>query len=304
MNRRSIIGLFAILLITSSSSASIWFASAFVETQQSSNPSLNQIEDYHIQESITAPNTINMSQLASYDYYESVRADRNFKWKITELEKTDDFHISEGDKHLKKGDNIILRLGGNPWLQRTEPDAWGQLYVNDVMARYPTVEATGRAIYKYLQPIGLSLIEEYLGETYNYTDMGNEGYFEYLENSPYVDNTGWTFDEELAYYENTMITEINNVTEISLIFDKTIGLLNEMYYSASFTNLINGTTTFSGVNLTMVRLHGWGLPYYITTWVVWIPIILVLIGLIVAIRMQAFQRLKLYLEARKLAKRD
>jgi hypothetical protein len=169
------------------------------------------------------------------------------------------------------------------------------------MARYSTDAAAGRAIYKYMQPIGLDLFEENATYTANYTDMGSEGFFNYLENSPYVDNTQWTFEDSLVTYENTVVTEVNNVTDITLVFDRPTGFLNEMYYSASF---INGSGFFAGVNLTIIRLHGWGLPYYITTWVVWIPIILVLVGVIVAIRMHAFQRLKLYLEARKLAKRD
>ncbi len=297
MSRRSFIGLFTILLIVGSSSARMWAASALVDNI--SEPSLNVEGD--IESAINAPNSINMSQLDLYDYNDNVRSDKRFKWKIIDLERTENFHIKEGDKKLKQGDNIILIMGGDPWLQRTEPHSWGQLYVNDVMARYPSDDAAGRAIYKYMQPIGLNLVEEAGGVIYNYTAMGNEGYFDYLENSQFFDRTHWTFEDNLVIYENTIISEVNNITEITLTFDRASGLLNEMDYSASF---INGTGFIAGANLTLIRLHGWGLPYYITTWVVWIPIILVIVGVIVAFRLHAFQRLKLYLEARKLAKRD
>ncbi len=299
MNRSSFIGLFTILLFISSISSQVWFASSLVETLDDTNPSLDAEGD--IEAIITAPNTVNMSQLNLYDYYENVRADRRFKWHIAELERTDNFHIREGDKKLKKGDNIILIMGGNPWLQRTEPQSWGQLYVNDVMARYPNDASAGMAIYKYLQPIGLNLAENYSGEFYNYTAMGNEGFFYYMEYSEYFNRTFWAFNDQIVTYHNTIISQVNNKTDITLIFDRATGLLNEMYYSAIF---INGSGYPAGANLTMIRLHGWGLPYYITTWVVWIPLILILVGVIVAIRYNAFQRLKLYFEARKLAKRD
>ena len=299
MSRRSFFGLFTILVILSSSSAQIWSAAALIDNLNSTTPSIKAEGD--IEESINAPNTVNMSQLDLYDYYDNVKSDRRFKWKITSLERTDNFHIKEGDKKLKDGDKIILVMGGDPWLQRTEPYSWGQLYVNDVMARYPSDTAHGRAIYKYLQPVGINLLENNSGIYYNYTALGNEGFFAYMEYSIYVDRSYWTFGDTTITYQNTMISEVNNVTEITLIYDRTTGLLNEMYYSASF---INGSDYFAGVNLTMIRLHGWGLPYNITTWVVWVPLLLILVGFIVAIRFHAFQRLKLYLEARKLAKRD
>lgn len=299
MNRSSFIGLFAILLIISSTSSQVWFASALVETLDNINPNLDAEGD--IEAIINAPNTVNMSQLDLYNYYENVRSDRRFKWHIAELERTDNFHIREGDKKLKKGDNIILIMGGNPWLQRTEPHSWAQIYVNDVMARYPSPLSAGMAIYKYLQPTGLILTENNSGTFYNYTAMGNEGFFYYMEYSAYFNRTFWAFTDQTVTYHNTMISQVDNKTDITLIFDRATGLLNKMYYSAMF---INGSGYPAGVNLTMIRLHGWGLPYYITTWVVWIPLILILVGLIIAIRYNAFQRLRLYLEARKLAKRD
>jgi len=304
MSRRSFVGLLTILLIVASSSASIWSASAMVENLNDSNSEINLVDE-EIVETINAPDVINMTQLNLYDYYETISSGHRFHWKITTLERTENFHITEGDKRLKEGDRINLIMGGDPWLQRTEPHSWAQIYVNDVMARFPTEDLSGQAIYKFIQPLALNLFENYtspeLNYTANYTAMGNEGYFNYLENSPFIDNSLWTFEEDLVTYENTIISEINNVTEIKLIYDRPTGFLNEMYYSASF---LNATGSPVGANITLIRLHGWGLPYYITTWVVWIPIILLLVGLIVAIRFQAFQRLKLYLEARKLAKRE
>ena len=328
MNKHSFIGLFTILLILGSSLAQMMSASALTNQINNIYPKLNAEGD--IEESINAPYTVNMTQLALYDYYDTVKSDKRFKWKVTELERTENFAIKEGDKKLKQGDNIILIMGGDPWLQRTEPYSWAQIYVNDVMARYPNDNLHGQAIYKYLQPIRIDLLEnftniayyngssflnyyannfnytqnfwdDYGGKVYNYTSMGNTGFFNYVENSPFINRSYWSFSDNVVTYENRMISEINNVTEITLIYDRATGLLNEMDYSASF---INGSGYIAGVNLTMIRLHGWGLPYYITTWVVWIPIILFVVGLIVAIRFQAFQRLKLYLEARKLARRE
>jgi hypothetical protein len=306
MSRRSFVGLFTIILIIISSSASIWNASAMVESISESSNEINQ--DVDVEQAIFAPGTINMTQLNLYDYYDTISSGHRFHWKITDLERTENFHISEGDKKLKQGDRINLIMGGDPWLQRTEPHSWAQVYVNDVMARFDTDAETGQAIYKFIQPLGIDLVETFTSAefnyTANYTAMGNDGYFNYLENSPFYNQSQygyWTFESNIVTYQNTIISDISNVTDITLIYERSTGFLNEMYYSASFTN---STGSFAGANLTLIRLHGWGLPYYITTWVVWIPIILVLVGLIVAIRFQAFQRLKLYFEARKLARRD
>ncbi|MHA1198440.1 MAG: hypothetical protein ACTSQF_03715, partial [Candidatus Heimdallarchaeaceae archaeon] len=217
MSRRGFIGLFTILLILGTSSTRIWSASALVNNQDF-KPVLNLEGD--VEDSLVAPDSVNMTQLDLYDYYENVKSSKRFKWKITELERTDNFHIREGDKKLKKGDKIIVIMGGDPWLQRTEPHSWAQIYVNDVMARYPSDAANGRALFKYLQPVGLNLIENYTGEVYNYTGMGNEGFFNYKETSPYVNRTFWTFEGNLVTYHNTIISEVNNITEITLVFDR------------------------------------------------------------------------------------
>ena len=71
--------------------------------------------------------TLESLELATYDWYlrlqpkisvsnsriillaisENDSKDKRFKWKITELERTDNFHVLEGDKKLKQGDKII-----------------------------------------------------------------------------------------------------------------------------------------------------------------------------------------------------
>ncbi|MCG3223947.1 MAG: hypothetical protein H7647_05740, partial [Candidatus Heimdallarchaeota archaeon] len=242
-------------------------------------------------ESIVAPETFNTTFLNNVTYGPSVKKDVNLKWKVGSYEKTDNFHVAEGDKNLKNGDQIILQIGSDPYLQLPNVDAWCQIYINDVMARYPNLNTRIYAVFKYILPITLNLSEHGI----NYTT-----YFSYLENSVAVDQSYWTFEEDKVTYNYTSITEINNVTDISMIYNRETGIMDKMFYSASFTN---ATGHFAGVNFTLTRLHGWGLPYNVTTLVVWIPIFVLLVGLIVAIRLHAFQRFKLYLEARKIVKR-
>ncbi len=316
------VGLFTVLIILSSSSINMWTASALYNHIQNNEYELNN----DIEQSINAPGIVNMSQLYQYEYHEDIKGSRRFKWKIETLERTDNFHIAEGDKKIKIGDKIILLIGTDPSLQLDQPHSWCLIYVNDVMARYSNDFEHGRAVFKFLQPIGIdhwdNFTNEYYNspaflnyyeENYNFTDFAvthyNQTFFynetsfsDYLARSPYINTTRWTvLEDDTVVYTNTIISEINNITQIEIIYDKDTGLSNRMYYSASF---INGTGHFAGVNMSLIRLHGWGLPYTITTWVVWIPILLITVGLIVAIRLRAFQRLKLYLEARKIAKKD
>ncbi len=243
-------------------------------------------------ESIDAPKTFNTTFLNDVTYGPSIKKDAKLKWKVGHYEKTDNFHIAEGDKNIKNGDNIILQIGTDPYLQLPNVDAWCQIYVNDVMARYPNLNTRIYAVFKYILPITLDFSEHGI----NYTS-----YFSYLETSDAVDRSYWTFEEKKITYNYTIITEVNNVTDISMVYDRETGIMDQMFYSASFTN---ATDHFAGVNFTLTRLHGWGLPYNISTLVVWIPILLFVVGLIVAVRMHAFQRFKLYLEARKIEKRD
>ncbi len=320
MKLSRLVGLFAVLVILSSSSINMWTASALYDHIQNNEYELKD----DITHSIKAPGVVNMSQLYQYEYHEDIKGDRRFKWKVETLERTDNFHLAEGDKNIKQGDNIILLIGTDPSLQLDQPHLWALIYINDVMARFSNDATHGRAIFKFVQPIGIDYWDnftddyynspaflDYYEANYNYTDFAvthygqtffyNETSFaDYLDRSPYINPAIWSVLDDTVVYTNTIITETNNVTQIEITYDKETGLANTMIYSASF---INGTGHFAGVNMTLIRLHGWGLPYTITTWVVWIPILLVTVGLIVAIRLRAFQRFKLYLEARKIAQR-
>ena len=287
-----ILGLFIIVTFISLSFSS---ASLGEATYQQVGRQITTNDD--IYQSIEAPETFNVSFLSDVVYGSSIKNDARLKWKITKYEKTDNFHIAEGDKNLKKGDRINLLIGADPYLQLPNVDAWCQIYVNDVMARYPSVSDHILAFYKYVLPLELDHYENGV----NYTLLGDEGYFTYLETSEDVNQSLWLVEDDTVTYSYTTISETSNITEITLIYDKSEGLMNEMYYNAYYTN---STGYYAGVNMTIVRLHGWGLRYNISTLVIWIPIILVVIALIVAIRMHLFQRFKLYLEARKLVKRD
>jgi hypothetical protein len=319
MRKSRLVGLIAILVLLSSSSTNMWTASAVYDHVRDSHE-LNNVQD-----SIFAPHLINMSQLSLYEYHNDVSGGKKYRWKVDTIEKTDNFDIAEGDKNLKKGDKVIADIGSDPELQLDQPHVWCLIYVNDVMARFPNDASHGVAVFKFVQPIGIDYWEnftdpnynsteflDYYEANYNYTDFAvthyNKtffynvtGYFNYLETSPFINSTLWSFEDDVVRYTNRIKTEVNNITDVEIVYDRETGFMNELYYTANF---INGTGHFAGVNLTLIRLHGWGLPYTITTWVVWIPILLITVGLIVAIRMRAFQRLRLYLEARKLAQRD
>ena len=257
-----------------------------------------------IELSITAPGIINdtVDFLNRLEYDNSITEDKRINWKITEYEKTDNFHIAEGDKKLKAGDRIIVTIGAEPRLQLPEVHTWCLVYVNDVMARYHSAEDHRFGVFKYIQPIEIN-VSGYsdVHDIYDDEIDGLMGFFDYMEHSTAVDHSMWSFEEDVAIYNYTQITEYNNISEIQLTFDKKSGFLNEMEYSVSY---INGSGYPAGVNLSMIRLHGWGLQYNVTTWLVWTPIIIVSVALIVAIRMRLFQRYKLHREAKKLAKRE
>ncbi len=259
--------------------------------QQTSNAS-NTTEDFY--ERLVAPETFNVTFLNDVTYDPSIKNDAKLKWKVQDFERTDNFNIAEGDKNLKNGDTVILQIESSPYLQLPNVEAWCQIYINDVMARYDPTSLQILAVFKYFLPISLDFYEHGV----NYTEYD---YMYYLENSLAVDRTFWTFEEEKVIYNYTSVTEVNNVTDISMVYDRESGLMEQLFYSASF---INETGHFAGVNFTLTRTHGWGLPYNITTLVIWIPIILFVIGLIVAIRLHLFQRMKLYIEARKILRRE
>ena len=258
---------------------------------------------------LTAPNVMNETGdfLSIVKYDSSLISDKRIKWQIVEYEKTDNFHITEGDKKLKANDKIIITIGANPQLQLPDVHSWCLVYVNDVMARYHSNDDHRAAVFKYIQPIKVNISEFDISEQLLFAylnltdDDGYVGYFDYLENSINVDRSMWSFEEKVATYNYTLITENNNVTEVHLTYEKKSGFLNEMKYSVSY---INGTGAPAGINISLVRLHGWGLRYNISTWLIWTPIILLMVALIVALRMRLFQKWRLHREAKKLAKRD
>lgn len=259
--------------------------------QQTSSTS-STTEDFY--ERMVAPETFNVTFLNDVTYDPSIKKDAKLKWKVQHFERTDNFNIAEGDKNLKNGDTVILQIGSSPYLQLVNVEAWCQIYINDVMARYDPTSLQVLAVFKYFLPISLDFYEHGV----NYTE---HDYMHYLENSLAVDRTFWTFEEDKVIYNYTSVAEVNNVTDISMVYDRESGLMDQLFYSARF---VNETGHFAGVNFTLTRTHGWGLAYNITTLVVWIPIILVVIALIVAIRLHLFQRFRLYIEARKIIRRD
>lgn len=259
--------------------------------QQTSNVSKTTENIY---EALFPPETLNMVFLNNVTYDPSIKKDAKLKWKVQDYEKTDNFNIAEGDKNLKSGDTIILEIGTDPYLQLPNVESWCQIYVNDVMARYDPTSLQIFAVFKYFLPISLDFYENGV----NYTE---ESYFFYLETSTAVNQSYWTFEDKKVTYNHTLRTEVNNVTDITIVFDRESGLMDQLFYSASF---VNGTGYFAGVNFTLTRLHGWGLAYNISTLVIWIPLLLMVVALIVAIRLHLFQRFKLYLEARKIVRRE
>ncbi|MHA2309755.1 MAG: hypothetical protein ACXABJ_10795 [Candidatus Heimdallarchaeaceae archaeon] len=234
---------------------------------------------------IIAPSIMNdtVDFLSRVQYDSSLISDKRLKWQIVDYEKTDNFHLTEGDKKLKANDKIIITIGANPQLQLPDVHSWCLVYVNDVNARYHSNEDHRLAT---LEDVEADFIIDY---------------FDYLERSTIVDHSMWTFEEKVAIYNYTLVTEDNNVTAVQLTFDKKSGFMNEMDYRVSY---INGTGAPAGVNISIVRLHGWGLRYNISTWLIWTPIIMLTVGLIVALRMRLFQRYRLHREAKKLMKRE
>ena len=293
MKNAKIIGVLTIILFTCSVSYNILMGATYYELVNKSDPSLN----VSVNKVLRAPGSFNTELLQNVTYNNAIRKDRRFSWKVTQFEKTENFHIAEGDKRIKSGDRIIILIGTNPELQLTEVNDWCLIYINDVMARYPTVASHVEAAFKYFLPMQLNFTTD--GINYNLTN-----YFEYLETSPDVNQSIWTVEEDLAIYHDVFITQISNRTVVDIKYDKKTGFMNELFFRADFTSYVNGTTTFEGVNMTLVRLHGFGLRYNITTWVVWIPVLLLVAAIIVAIRLRAFQRLRIYREARKLAQRE
>jgi hypothetical protein len=305
MNKGKIIGLFTVVVFISSMLLNAKVGAAVYDGVVPDQITIKEDITHRID--ITNLISDNTTFLGAVRYDPTINTDKRFNWKIQDYEKSDNFHVSEGDKKLKQADRIVLLIGSNPLLQLPDVPSWCLVYVNDVMARYSGDDEHRFAVFKYIHPYkinvtGLEDVDEFSLRSLNLVqEDGYVDYFDYLEHSTNTDFTRWTIEEKLATYNNTWTEGGVNQTDITLVFDKTSGFLNEMTYTASFINM---TGFPAGINMTMIRLHGFGLPYNITTWVIWIPILLVLIGLIVAIRMRLFQRWRLYREARKLMKRE
>ncbi|NPD87659.1 MAG: hypothetical protein HGN29_02980 [Asgard group archaeon] len=305
MKKRIIVGIFFTVTFLSSMFFNTW-TNAAVYDETTGNKITPQRE---IVKAFAAPGIMNDTTgfLSRMEYDNSIITDKRFKWQIAKYEKTSNFHITEGDKKIKANDKIIVIIGANPLLQLPDVHSWCLVYVNDVMARYHSNEEHRLAVFKYIQPARINITGYDLSEEINFElldlvdDDGYINYFDYLEHSLYVDRSMWTFEEKVAIYNYTLITETNNVTEMELTFDKRSGFLNEMDYRVSY---INGTGAPAGVNISLVRLHGFGLRYNISTWLIWTPILILTIALIVALRMRLFQRYKLHREAIKLSKRE
>ncbi len=294
MKKKTIVGIFFAVIFLSLTFFNSWSNAAVYD--EATRDKITPMRD--IVRPFTAPSIMNDTGdfLSRVEYDSSLVSDKRIKWKIVGYEKTSNFHITEGDKKLKANDKIIITIGANPQLQLPDVHSWCLVYVNDVMARYHSNEDHRLAVFKYIQPTRINVT----GFTDIY-EIGFIDFFEYLERSTAVDQSMWTFEDKVAIYNYTLITENNNVTKIQLTFDKKSGFLNEMEYRVSY---INGTGDPAGVNISLVRLHGWGLQYNISTWLIWTPIIMLTVGLIVAIRMRLFQRYRLHREARKLMKRE
>ena len=235
---------------------------------------------------IPNPGNVNISYLENYTYHADVRKDKTFVWKVTSLEKTSNFHVAEGDKKIKKGDKIKVKIAAPPDKDIAGIDDWALIYVNDVAAGYSTTNEHIFAFWKYILPAAVNITED--GYFYQVIDIYDK----------LGDIEGWSLSGNPSY--NVTITDGGNVTYLSMVYDRSTGLLNELHLEAKYS--INGR--FAGANMTLIRLHGWGLPYYTSTMVVWIPLMTFFVLLIIALRLKLFQKLKLYFEARKLAKRE
>ncbi|MFW9852285.1 MAG: hypothetical protein ACFFDS_05055 [Candidatus Thorarchaeota archaeon] len=274
-------------------------AAIFDKSAPSNQINPNQIvQPWDITEKIEVPETMNITNefLNTLGYHGSISEDKKVRWKISAFERTANFHISEGDKKLKAGDTIFIQIDSDPSKSLTRVHEWCSVYVNDVNARYDSTDLHKLAVFKFLQPLTINITEDGTDYTNN-----PDGYWGYLDQSEYINHTIWNVQEDVVLYQNTVYSEVSNKTVISLVFDRKTGLLNDMNYEMYYTN---STGHFAGANITLIRLHGWGLRYTTTTWVVWIPIIFVFVGLIAAIQFRVFQKIKVYRESKKLAQRE
>jgi len=236
---------------------------------------------------IPNPGTVNISYVSNYTYLPLIHKDKTYTWTVAHLEKTSGFHIAEGDKKIKKGDRIHIKIAADVQKDLPHPENWALVYVNDVRAGYSNKEQNVLAIWKYFLPTSLNISD--VNGTYRLYSIIDE-----LRN-----DTHWTIGDNLLTY-NYNVTNNSTMLKLTLTYDRSLLLLNELHLSVK---LIVDEKSYSA-NLTIIRLHGWGLPYYTSTLVVWIPLGAFFVLLIVAIRLKLIQKIKLYFEARKLVKKE
>ncbi|MHA1115683.1 MAG: hypothetical protein ACTSRR_11760 [Candidatus Heimdallarchaeaceae archaeon] len=254
---------------------------------------------------------ISQDYLNAFSYSSQIRVGKLIKFKVTELERTENIHVQEGDKKIKKGDNIIIRIEADPDLNLNHPDQWALIYVNDVKALYTRESYQIARFFHYILPktVNISMVDfaqDLDGSMFGDYPIGTEviSFFDFVK---YFKETGdpdfqtWEFEGNTAIYEYDQVIETGNTSHTKLIYDMDTSFLNEYYYSEIHT--VNGEVVASA-NMTLIRTHGWGLPYNVSTLVVWIPIMVLTVGVIIAIRLKVAQRIKIYFEAKKLAKRE
>ena len=291
------------------------FSSALIQDTSVSNKL--KANEGDITDKLFSPFIIDPDMVRNASYHKSVKKDKNFNWKITEIEQSLDsygnpfFHVQEADKNLKIGDKLIVQVRGEaPDKDRTHPEAWSIIYINDVQARYDGNWEEIDALYRFIAPYSLNITE---GGPSNYSVIE---YFDWVNESIWdldrdagiatINTTKYTIDS-ITYYVDGALNETEqvwvqeyNTSLITLIYDIETSILNEMYYSAYYS--INGEPY--SANFTLIKTHGWGLRYTTSTLVVWIPIIAFFVLLVIALRVRLFQKIKLYFEARKLVQRE
>ncbi|MHA1400676.1 MAG: hypothetical protein ACTSQE_10040 [Candidatus Heimdallarchaeaceae archaeon] len=254
---------------------------------------------------------ISQDYLTAFSYPKQVRSGRTIKFSVKTLERTPTVHILEGDKKIKKGDAIIIRIEADPYLNLNHPDEWALIYVNDVKALYSRGEYQVARFFHYILPTTVNLTyvdfaSDLDGSMFGDYPIGTTeidffDFVKYFSDQADPNFQGWTFEDNAVIYEYEEVLAEGNVTHTKLIYDRETHLLNEYIYSEIYT--VAGKTVASA-NMTLIRTHGWGLPYNVSTLVVWVPIGVFCFALVIAIRLNVFQRIKIYFEAKKLAQRE
>ncbi len=260
----------------------------------------------------------NLRQLSNFTYHSSISVDSRFRWRVKEIERDEDVHMAEGDKRIKIRDNIELQIQSRPDLIPGNPENWGQVYVNDVAAGYQSTSDKIRGVLKYVLPIEVNMTSLFKGE-YTPADLDDPQYItgdgivpfavflEFCQNHEDIEGYDyWVFTQIenglLIYDYSGGSVSSGKIIDATLTFDMKTGLLNEMTYKA---DLYDEEESLIGSGyMELIRLHGFGLPYTMSTLVVWVPIIVVILSIIIVFRLNLIQKLKLRLEARKLAKRE